>query len=80
MALFKPFGLFSRKIYNKASDSWFMVAKNPIPRELFDILACPICKSDLKYNKEKTKLICAKCKAKYPIREGIPILLPQNKR
>jgi len=57
-----------------------MVAKNPIPRELFDILACPICKSDLKYNKEKTKLICAKCKAKYPIREGIPILLPQNKR
>ncbi len=47
-----------------------------INKELFDILACPKCKADLNYNKEKTKLICVKCKKIYDIKEGIPILLP----
>jgi len=50
--------------------------KDPIPEELFKILACPICKKDLKYNKNKTELICASCKTKYPIKGGIPVLLP----
>jgi uncharacterized protein YbaR (Trm112 family) len=50
--------------------------KDIIPKELFEILACPVCKSNLKYNKDKTKLICTKCNANYPIEEGIPILLP----
>jgi len=50
--------------------------KDPIPKELFNILACPLCKTDLKYNKNKTGLICIKCKRNYPIKKGIPILLP----
>lgn len=52
------------------------MAKDPIPQELFDILACPVCKADLKYNKDKTGFVCTKCKNKYPIRDGIPVLLP----
>ncbi len=52
--------------------------KDPIPKELFRILACPDCKADLVYNKEKTGLVCIKCKAKYPIRDGIPILMPNK--
>lgn len=51
--------------------------KEPLPKDLFDILACPICKSDLTYNKIKTKLVCTKCKKEYDIKEGIPILLPK---
>ena len=47
-----------------------------IPKELFKILACPVCKSNLKYDKNKTKLICTRCNAIYPIKHGIPILLP----
>lgn len=50
--------------------------KDPIKKELFDILACPVCKSDLMYNKDKSGLVCSKCQSKYPIKEGIPILLP----
>lgn len=50
--------------------------KYPTRKELLDILACPVCKSDLKYNKDKTSLICIKCKKEYKIKEGIPILLP----
>lgn len=50
----------------------------PIAKELLDILACPVCKSDLKYNKNKTGLVCTKCKREYEIKEGIPVLLPDN--
>ena len=50
---------------------------DPLPKSLFDILACPSCKSDLIYNKSKTKLVCIKCKKEYDIKEGIPILLPK---
>ena len=52
------------------------MTKEPIPKELFDILACPICKADLNYNKDKNGLVCVKCKNKYPIKDGIPVLLP----
>ncbi len=50
---------------------------DPLPKDLFDILACPMCKADLKYNKNKTKLVCTKCKKDYEIRDGIPVLLPK---
>jgi len=56
------------------------MAQDPIPKELFDILACPIDKADLKYNKDKTCLVCTKCKAEYPIKDGIPIMLPPEKK
>ena len=50
--------------------------EEPIPKDMFKILACPVCKSNLGYNKDKTKLVCTKCKAVYPIKDGIPILIP----
>ncbi|MFH0752659.1 MAG: Trm112 family protein [archaeon] len=50
----------------------------PIDKELFKILACPKCKADLKYNEDKTALICTKCKKKYLIRETIPVLLSED--
>lgn len=48
---------------------------DPLNSELFDILACPHCKSELRYNKDKTALKCTNCKREYLIKEGIPILL-----
>lgn len=55
-------------------------------RNLLDILACPICKGDLKLEAEEEneveiisgKLICGKCKVEYPIEDGIPNMLPPN--
>ena len=52
------------------------VLADPIPKELYDILACPVCKGDLKYTPKKDGLLCAACKYTYPIKEGIPVLLP----
>ena len=44
-----------------------------IDKELLDILACPACKSDVKLQDDK--IVCTKCGEKYPIRDGIPVML-----
>lgn len=44
-----------------------------IDKELLDILACPACKADIKL--EGDRIVCIKCKRRYPIRDGIPIML-----
>ncbi len=50
----------------------------PLPKELYDMICCPDDKGDLSYTKNKTGLQCKKCKFVFPIREGIPILLPKE--
>ncbi len=50
--------------------------RNPnsmIDEELLKILACPACKSEVELKNEK--IICKRCGRKYPIREGIPVML-----
>ena len=55
--------------------------KEPIPKDLFAILACPLCNADLEYTKDKKGLVCVKCGEKYPIQKGIPILLlPKDRK
>ena len=44
-----------------------------IDKELLDILACPLCKADIKL--EDDRIVCIKCGRRYPIRDGIPIML-----
>ncbi len=53
-----------------------------------DILACPVCKGELKLNVEKEdekeivagSLYCPKCNERYPIVDAIPNLLPPEWR
>jgi len=40
---------------------------------LIKILVCPACKGDIQL--EGQKLICTKCGRRYPIRNGIPVML-----
>lgn len=47
-------------------------------KKLLKIICCPIDKANLDYDKKKQTLTCTKCKFIYPIREGIPILLPSE--
>ncbi len=42
---------------------------------LLDILACPICKGKLVYDKPAQTLICRFDKLAYPISQGIPVML-----
>ena len=47
-------------------------------RKLLEILACPICKAEIDYKKNEKLLICHKCKVGYPIRSGIPVMIPEE--
>jgi len=49
-------------------------------KKLLDILACPICKGALKYNKADNELICNIDKLAYPIRDDIPVMLEEEAR
>ncbi|MBI4227543.1 MAG: Trm112 family protein [Candidatus Omnitrophica bacterium] len=46
-----------------------------IDQELLEILACPACKTSVRLEGER--LICANaaCGLRYPIRDGIPVML-----
>lgn len=48
-----------------------------IDEKLLEILACPLCKTEVKLKKknEQEYLVCVKCRRMYPIRDGIPIML-----
>lgn len=42
---------------------------------LLRVLACPGCKGEISQDEEEEFLICFKCKLKYPVIEGIPVML-----
>ncbi|MDD4910144.1 MAG: Trm112 family protein [Candidatus Omnitrophica bacterium] len=44
-----------------------------IDKELLDILACPACKNDVEL--KDSKIVCKSCGRKYPVRDGIPVML-----
>jgi uncharacterized protein len=46
-----------------------------IPKDLLDILACPVCKTPVDLAQDQSSLKCAQCRRSFPIRDGIPILL-----
>lgn len=48
--------------------------------KLLDILACPLCKGTLVYNKEAQELICKFDRLAYPIRDDIPVMLADEAR
>ena len=44
-----------------------------ITKELLEILACPLCKADVRL--EDDRIVCTKCGRRYPIRDDIPVML-----
>jgi uncharacterized protein YbaR (Trm112 family) len=48
--------------------------------KLLEILVCPLTKGRLEYDAEKQELISRAAKLAYPIRDGIPIMLPEEAR
>lgn len=50
-----------------------------LSKQLLDILACPKCKGDIKYNKIKNNLTCGKCRLIYKVLDGdIPDMLIED--
>jgi uncharacterized protein YbaR (Trm112 family) len=51
-----------------------------IDPKLLEILVCPLTKGPLEYDAGKQELISRSAKLAYPIRDGIPIMLPEEAR
>jgi uncharacterized protein YbaR (Trm112 family) len=48
--------------------------------KLLEILVCPLTKGPLEYDSGKQELISRSAMLAYPIRDGIPIMLPEEAR
>ena len=54
----------------------------PIPQDLLEILRCPACAPEGREGRltlvHNAWLVCQECDRKYPIREGIPVMLVEE--
>ena len=51
-----------------------------IDPRLLEILVCPLTRSTLEYDAARQELISRAARLAYPIRDGIPIMLPEEAR
>jgi uncharacterized protein len=56
------------------------VPAQPVDPRLLEILVCPLTKQPLVYDRERNELISRAAGLAYPIRGGIPIMLPDEAR
>ncbi|WP_250658267.1 Trm112 family protein [Alkalimarinus coralli] len=49
-------------------------------KKLLAILACPLCKGEVNYDRDREELICRADGVAYPIRDGIPVMLETEAR
>ncbi len=49
-----------------------------LSKELLDILCCPRCKGELDYNSVGNTLTCHTCQLVFPIKDGIPMMRPED--
>ena len=47
---------------------------------LLDILVCPVTKAPLVWDAQKQELLCKASRLAYPVRDGIPVMLPDEAR
>ncbi|WP_342628014.1 Trm112 family protein [Nguyenibacter vanlangensis] len=52
----------------------------PLDPRLLSILVCPVTKGPLIYDREAGELISRQARLAFPIRDGIPIMLPDEAR
>ena len=49
-------------------------------KNLLAILACPLCKGELKFDKERQELVCKRDGLAFPVRDNIPVMLETEAR
>lgn len=54
--------------------------RNGVDPKLLEILVCPLTKSTLEYDEKAQELISREAGLAYPIRDGIPVMLPSEAR
>jgi uncharacterized protein YbaR (Trm112 family) len=51
-----------------------------IDPRLLEVLVCPLSKSTLEYDRARQELVSRTARLAYPIRDGIPIMVPDEAR
>jgi uncharacterized protein len=51
-----------------------------VDKKLLEILVCPVCKGQLRFDKAKAELVCQADRLAYPIRDDIPVMLEDEAR
>ncbi len=64
---------------NSASDSATDTASDLDPK-LLEILVCPVTRGPLVYDRKARELVSKQAGLAFPIREGVPIMLPEEAR
>ena len=49
-------------------------------KDLLDILVCPVCLQPVHLLPDESGLKCDVCKRIYPVRDDIPVMLPEEAR
>lgn len=49
-------------------------------KKLLEILVCPVTKGPLIYDRQQQELISKSARLAYPVRDGIPVMLPEEAR
>jgi uncharacterized protein len=49
-----------------------------IPKELLEILVCPLCKTPVTLTPDSSGLKCGTCRRVYPVRDDIPVMLVEE--
>ena len=44
-------------------------------KELLELLACPQCKGEVRYEETQSRLVCEPCRLAFPLRDDIPVML-----
>lgn len=63
-----------------ADDAPTSVEATRIDPKLLELLVCPLTKGPLDYDAARQELVSRQAKLAYPIRDGIPIMLPEEAR
>jgi uncharacterized protein YbaR (Trm112 family) len=62
------------------SDEHAQTLPAPVDPRLLEILVCPVTRTALEYDRVAGELISRAAGLAYPIRDGIPIMLPEEAR
>jgi uncharacterized protein YbaR (Trm112 family) len=72
------------------SDTGASVPQTPVPEtpfpevdvdpRLLEVLVCPVTHGPLEFDRAKGELVSRGAKLAYPIRDGVPIMLPEEAR
>lgn len=49
-----------------------------VDEDLLEILVCPDCHGDVEYKHRRKVIVCTECGLRYPVRDGIPVMLVEE--